>query len=96
MISSQWTFFSNHAHVLFILYQHPNITMKDISTAVGITERAVHKIIKELEAFYYIKSKKEGRRNTYTLNLNKPLRHKIEKHCKIKDLIQLISLEDKK
>ena len=91
MKTSQWTFFSNHAHILFILNQKHDITMKEISTAVGITERAVHQIIKQLRNDHYIISKKHGRQNTYIVKHDKHLRHPIEKHKKVADLLSLIN-----
>ncbi|MCI5072002.1 winged helix-turn-helix domain-containing protein [bacterium] len=91
MKASQWTFFSNHAHILFVLNQKHDITMKEISTTVGITERAVHQIIKELKNDHYVTCKKHGRQNTYTVKHDKPLRHPIEKHKKVADLLSLIN-----
>lgn len=85
-----WTFLSNHGHVLLCLHSEPELPIKEIAIRVGITERAVHRIISDLEQEGYLKRERIGRRNHYTLELNKRLRHPIEAHTKIKALLDLI------
>ena len=46
---AEWTFLTNHALVLSFLAKHPMITGLEVSREVGITERAVRKIIADLE-----------------------------------------------
>lgn len=87
---STWTFLTNHSHVLLCLVQHPSMRMRDIAEEVGITERAVQRIIADLRDENYITLKREGRCNTYQVNTRKRLKHSIESHRKLKDLIQLI------
>lgn len=87
---SDWTFLSNHGHVLLCLHSEPELPLKEIAIRVGITERAVHRIISDLEAEGYIKRERVGRKNQYTFELNKQLRHPIEAHTKIKVLLNLI------
>lgn len=61
----QWTFLSNHAHVLICLSKDPEIRLKDVATLVGITERAVQAIVKDLvEAEILEKAKMEEETNT--------------------------------
>ncbi len=85
-----WTFLTNHAHVLLCLAQNPSERIRDIATEVGITERAVQRIILELEADGYLERIREGRRNVYKVFSRKPLRHNVEKHRQVHDLIKLI------
>jgi len=87
---SGWTFLSNHAHVLLCLYRDPAVRLRDFAAEVGITERAVQRIISELEQAGVILRHKEGRRNTYELELTKPLRHPLEHHRTVGDLITLL------
>lgn len=89
-ISADWTFLTNHAHVLFCLAQDPEIRLRDVADRVGITERAVQRIVTELEGAGYITRQRQGRRNTYTVHENKPLRHQIESHRNVAELIKLI------
>ena len=88
--SASWTFLTNHAHVLICLKQEPGLTLRDVSLRVGITERAVQRIVADLEEEGYLAREREGRRNTYQLNLERPLRHNVEQPCTIGDLVELI------
>jgi len=87
---SSWTFLTNHAHVLLSLANNPYVRMRDIAREVGITERSVHHIIVKLEADGYLEHIRDGRRNVYKVFTSKNLRHSIESHRKVNDLIQLI------
>jgi len=89
-----WTFLTNHAHVLILLAQNPERVLREVATAVGITERAVQRIVSELEHEGYIQRSKEGRKNNYTLNLKRPFRHPIESHCSIGELVKLVQRSD--
>jgi DNA-binding MarR family transcriptional regulator len=89
----QWTFFTNHSHILFYIHDHPHLTMKEIAAQVGITERAVHRIISDLEAEGYLEVSKDGRRNLYSINHKLPLRHENESHRTIGELLEFISTE---
>ena len=62
---------------------------RDIATQVGITERSVQRILTELTEYGVISKEKEGRRNRYTVDSAKPLRHTLEDHRSVADLLQL-------
>ncbi|MGC9292903.1 MAG: helix-turn-helix transcriptional regulator [Acidobacteriaceae bacterium] len=85
-----WTFLTNHAHVLLLLSGDPEMRMRDAATAVGITERAVQRIVDDLSAAGYLAIKKAGRRNRYTVNTGMPLRHPVEAHCSVDGLIRFV------
>lgn len=86
----EWTFLTNHAHVLLCLARDPTMRMRDIAAEVGITERAVQRIIGELEGAGYIARVRKGRRNAYRVHGALCLRHPVEQHRRISDLIRLI------
>lgn len=86
-----WTFLTNHAHVLFCIALDPEVRLRDVAARVGITERAVQRIVTDLEAAGYLLVSKEGRRNRYTVHDDLPLRHPIERHRTVKALIALVS-----
>lgn len=88
--AASWTFLTNHAHVLICLSENPDQTLREVAERVGITERAVQKIVADLEEAGIIVRERDGRRNHYRIHLNKPLRHPIESHRSVADLIQLI------
>lgn len=85
-----WTFLTNHAHVLILLAKEPEIRLRDVASIVGITERAVQKIVAELEQGGVISRVKEGRRNTYEIHSTRNLRHPVEAHKKVSHLIAAI------
>ena len=70
-----WSFLTNYAHVLLCLAAESRARTKDIAVRVGITERAVQRIIAELEEAGYITRSRDGRRNRYSLDPSRPLRH---------------------
>ena len=86
-MAGNWTFFTNHAHVLFCISQDQDIRLRDVAEKVGITERATQRIVLELEEAGYLQHERQGRRNHYELNLDVPLRHPIEAHVTVGDLI---------
>lgn len=88
---ASWTFLSNHAHVLVCLSRDPAIRLRDIAVLVGITERAVLKIISELEAAGVITRQKEGRRNSYTIHPEQKLRHSLEENRSVGQLLEFLS-----
>lgn len=85
-----WTFLTNHAHVLLCLAADPETRLRDVAVRVGITERAVQKIVSELEEADYLTRTRVGRRNAYAVHGNRPLRHEIEAHRKVSDLLDLV------
>jgi len=91
-----WTF-PNHAHVLAVIHANPRRILREVAIDVGITERAVHRIIQDLEDDGFIRRQRERRQNVYQILQGKPLRHPIEAHRTIGDLLNLITpnLQDK-
>ena len=87
---SHWTFLTNHAHILICLARNPDMVLKDVAAMVGVTERAVQRIVSELEQGGYIDREKDGRRNRYRLMLSKSLRHPVESNCDLRSLVNLI------
>ena len=89
--SPGWTFLTNHAHVLAVLHGDPQKVLREVAIEVGITERAVQRIIQDLEEGGFIQRERVGRQNRYRIHKGQPLRHPIEAHRKIGDLLKLIA-----
>ncbi len=85
-----WTFLTNHSHVLLCIAKNPDSRLRDIADLVGITERAVHRIVTDLSEAGYIDVTRDGRCNVYVMHPEKKLRHPIEGHRQVADLIRLI------
>ena len=88
---ARWTFLTNHAHVLICLHSHPDMVLREVAVHVGITERAVQRIVHELEESGFIAREKIGRRNQYKVDTSRPLRHPIESHRNIGDLLAMVA-----
>ena len=89
-----WTFFSNYGHVLVCLSRNNQARLRDVAYEVGITERAVQKIVKDMQDAGFITVSKQGRCNRYRLNKRKSLRHGLESHCNIGKLLALVTRPD--
>jgi len=87
---SDWTFLTNHAHVLICISRDHTIRTRDIAAQVGITERATQAIIADLVATGYLHREREGRRNVYTVSATAPFRHPIEAQHHVGDLLDML------
>ena len=85
-----WTFLTNHAHVLLCLASGEALTARELGSRIGITERAVQVILSDLTEGGYLNKRKEGRRNVYTVNRRGRLRHPLEAHHTIGELINAL------
>ncbi|MFC1690445.1 winged helix-turn-helix domain-containing protein [Pseudomonadota bacterium] len=86
---SDWTFFSNYGHVLVCLGRNREARLRDVAAEVGITERAVQKIVRDLQEAGYLVVSKQGRCNRYRINRRKTLRHSLESHRTVGQLLRL-------
>jgi predicted transcriptional regulator len=87
---SEWAFITNHALVLSFIAKQPRITARELSTTIGITERAVRKIIADLDAAGYISKKREGRRTRYRIDPELSLRHDAHQEIAIGDFLEAL------
>ncbi len=93
-VNQRWTFLTNHSHVLVLLHNDPDAVLRQVALQVGITERAVQRIIQDLERGGVIERERIGRRNHYKVLADQPLRHTIEAHRSIGDLLELLSKDE--
>ncbi|WP_310528899.1 winged helix-turn-helix transcriptional regulator [Nocardioides sp.] len=91
MSQGEWTFLSNYGHVLVSLARDPDARMRDVSEAVGITERAVQQIVRELVGQGYLRKTKVGRRNSYEVVRAAHLRHELESQVTLDDFLELLA-----
>lgn len=88
--SAAWTFLSNHGHVLVCIARDSNVRVREIAQAVGVTERAVQRILRELEEARVIVRTRHGRRTHYQVNEAVPLRHPIEAEHSVGELVRVV------
>ncbi len=60
-------FLTNHARVLLLLAEHPDLLLREAATRLELTERATQRIVRELRAGAYLQIEKIGRRNRYVI-----------------------------
>jgi DNA-binding transcriptional ArsR family regulator len=85
-----FTYLTNHSHVLVALHSDPELRVRDLAVMVGITERAVQRILSDLEDAGVVKIEKLGRRNRYRLLRSARLRHPLEQHCTVGGLLDWV------
>ena len=85
-----WKFLTNHSLVLCLIAQQPRITAREISSTVGITEKATRNIITDLEADGYVTKKREGRGIRYRVDPDLPLRSETQQDMAIGDLLEVL------
>ncbi|WP_256976134.1 helix-turn-helix domain-containing protein [Streptomyces sp. CS113] len=85
-----WTFVTNHARVLAAIADNPNIRIRDIAAHCRLTERAVQRIISDLEHDGYLSHTRDGRTNTYRIQPDKVLRHPAEAGLTVASLLSLL------
>ena len=81
-----WKFITNHAQVLLCVAHDPEIRLREVAEACGITERASHRIIADLEEAGYISRERIGRRNRYQFHPEVAMRHPRIGHALLRDI----------
>ncbi len=85
-----WTFITNHARVLAVIADNHSVRIREIAAYCRLTERAVQKIIADLEEAGYLSHTREGRTNTYRIDPGKVLRHPAEAGLTVASLLSLL------
>ncbi len=89
-----WTFITNHARVLAVIADNQNVRVRDIAAHCRLTERAVQKIISDLEHSGYLSHTREGRTNAYQIEPGTILRHPAEAGLTVASLLGLLAQVD--
>jgi DNA-binding IscR family transcriptional regulator len=87
---AEWTFLTNHAHVLLCVARDPDIRLRDVADYVGITERATQRIVADLVDSGYLDRTREGRRNSYKLHADIPLRHPMDRDHAVGEILAVL------
>ena len=85
-----WNFITNHGLVLLYISRNQQCTMREIATAIGVTERSVQRLLKDLEVEGYVTWQGTGKGNIYRMNHTRPLRHELTKDSVVRDLLSLL------
>lgn len=88
-VNGSWTFLTNYAQVLLSIARNHSSTAREIALQVGITERAVQRILRDLHDAGYISHNREGRQNRYQLHGEMPMRHPAQAGHFVRELIEI-------
>lgn len=91
---AEWTFLTNHAHAMLCIARDPGIRLRDVAERVGVTERAAQRIVSDLVEAGYLDRIREGRRNTYRIKGDRPLRHPVERGHHIGEILEVLYEHD--
>jgi DNA-binding transcriptional ArsR family regulator len=85
-----WTFLTNHAQVMLCIARNSRIAAREIAAEIGITERAVQRILNDLEQGGYLSRARDGRKNVYEIHAERPMRHPAQDGRTVRDLLELV------
>ena len=85
-----WSFLTNHARALICIANDPGLRLRDIATALGITERSAFGIVADLTDAGYVLKERDGRRNRYQIQKHVPLRDSISREAAIGEVLDVL------
>lgn len=88
---TQWSFFTNHARALLFTAEHSDARLRDLATALGITERTAYGIVADLTKAGYVVKHRAGRRNRYEIQAHLPLPGLIGRERTIGEMLDLLA-----
>jgi DNA-binding Lrp family transcriptional regulator len=89
-----WTLLTGHGHVLVEIARNPKARIRDISAAVGLTERTVQAIVTDLESEGYITRHRAGRRTRYTVQRDSAFRHPAQEGLRVGPLLAMLAADE--
>jgi len=92
--SGRWTLLTGHGHVLVEIARNPEARIRDISDAVGLTERTVQAIVTDLEAAGYITRSRTGRRTRYTVQHDTSFRHPAQEGLRVGPFLAMLAADE--
>jgi len=85
-----WSFFTNHARALLFIAREPDARLRDLATALDVTERTAFGIVSDLTDAGYVVKQKEGRRNRYQIQTDLPLKDPVSRDRTIGEVLDLL------
>ena len=86
-----WGFLTNHAQALLCIAHDPGVRLREIAATLGITERAAFGIVTDLVEAGYVLKDKDGRRNRYSVQVDKPLPEALLRQRTVGQLVDLLA-----
>jgi DNA-binding IclR family transcriptional regulator len=88
---AKWSFLTNHARALLCIADDPGLRLRDMATALGVTERSAFAIVADLTEAGYVLKERDGRRNRYSIQHHMPLPDSTERQRTIGEVLHLLS-----
>ena len=96
MKKKKWTFLSNHGRILAYVNEHPGATTQSMANKAGLSVAGVQNILGDLEEEGYLTRTKVGRSNHYRTNPERPMRHRLERHHSVGEVLLALGVERRK
>ncbi len=87
---ARWSFLTNHARALICISHDPGVRLRDLATALNVTERSAYAIVSDLAVEGYIVKEKDGRRNRYKIQRHLPLREPVGRERTIGEVLDVL------
>ena len=92
----RWNFITNHGLVLLYVSRNPQCTMREMANALGVTERSIQRVLKDLESEGYVTWQGTGKGNIYQINHTRGLKHELTRDSVVGDLLDLLGQKNKR
>ena len=90
----RWTFITHHAQVLLVVARQPDVRVREIAFATGITERYAYRILRDLEDVGYVERRRRGRCNGYRVNRDLAVGDRVVEEQALRELLPLVEGTD--
>jgi Mn-dependent DtxR family transcriptional regulator len=87
---ADWSFLTNHARAMLYIAEQPDARLRDLASALDVTERTAYGIVVDLTAAGYVVKERDGRRNRYHIQDHLPMRDTISRERTIGELLDLL------
>jgi Mn-dependent DtxR family transcriptional regulator len=90
MAMRDWSFLTNHARTILFIANNPQARLRDLASALDLTERTAYAIVVDLTEAGYVVKERDGRRNSYHIQKDLPLRDTVSRQRTIGELLDLL------
>ena len=85
-----WSFLTKHGLAMVFIANHPEARLRDIASALEVTERTAFGLMVDLVEAGYVVKQREGRRNRYQLQEHLPLRSPVGQDRTVGEVLDLL------
>ena len=91
MADHHWAFITSHGILLIEVARTPDATVRELAERVNLTERQAHRVLADLVEENYLVRERVGRRNRYSVNESRPMRHPGLRDRNISELLDALA-----